>query len=215
MTQLIVAIDTDNIEYAWFLMRATRPHCAMFKIGSEFFTAHGPRAAAYTDHPLFLDLKWHDIPSTVAKSVGAALPLNPAMLTVHAAGGAEMVRVAASAAKGARVPPLLIAVTRLTSLAPDDGETLRLARLALNSGADGLVCSVKEIAMLRYTLGDAMKLVVPGIRTRDAHRADDQTRVGTPEEAKAAGADYIVVGRPITGAKDPGAAAKAIAESIR
>ncbi len=175
--------------------------------------------------PVFLDLKLHDIPNTVAGAVRAVLPLRPRMITLHAAGGAAMItaaRQAADAAGAAR--PLLLAVTVLTSLDQADlsatgirsgtgDQVLRLGRLAVTAGADGLVCSPLEIAVLREGLGTGPKLVVPGIRPAGS-AADDQARTMAPAQAIAAGADWIVVGRPITTAADPGAMAAGIAASI-
>ncbi|MDE2199976.1 MAG: orotidine-5'-phosphate decarboxylase, partial [Rhodospirillales bacterium] len=181
--------------------------------------------ARITARPVFLDLKLHDIPNTVAGAVRAVLPLRPHMLTLHASGGAAMIaaaRDAAAAAGSAR--PRLLAVTVLTSLdAAALNETgiaggprqqvLRLARLALAHGADGLVCSAHEVAMLRDAFGPGPVLVVPGIRPAGAPTGD-QARTMTPREAAAAGADWLVVGRPITAAADPAAAAAAIAAEL-
>jgi orotidine-5'-phosphate decarboxylase len=222
MKRLIAAIDTPDAERAAALVRAVAPHCGLVKFGLEFFAAHGPAGlVASQGAPVFLDLKLHDIPNTVAGAVRALLPLNVAMLTVHAAGGAAMIRAAVeAAAKG----PKILAVTVLTSLdAHGLSETgvaggtkqqvLRLARLALEAGADGLVCSAHEVSLLRAAFGPTPVLVVPGIRPAGSAMGD-QARVMTPEQAVAAGADYIVVGRPITEAPDPGAAAAAIAGAI-
>jgi orotidine-5'-phosphate decarboxylase len=180
-----------------------------------------------TRAPVFLDLKLHDIPNTVAGAVRALAPLGPAMLTLHAAGGPAMVaaaREAAEASAGGGVRPALLAVTVLTSLDAASlaatgvaggtvQQVLRLARLALEAGADGLVCSPQEVARIRDAFGAAPLLVVPGVRPA-GHATGDQARTATPAEAVAAGADWIVVGRPITGAADPIAAARAIAESL-
>jgi orotidine-5'-phosphate decarboxylase len=228
--RLIAALDTADPARACAWAEALAPHVGMLKLGLEFFAANGPAgvrtiAAAAPALPLFLDLKLHDIPATVAGAVRAVLPLAPRLLTLHAAGGAAMLaaaRAAAEAAGAAR--PLLLAVTVLTSL--DDAalqatgiaggaaaQVLRLARLALDAGADGLVCSPLEVALLRAALGPGPKLVVPGIRPAGT-AAGDQARTLTPEQAVAAGADWIVVGRPITAAPDPAAAARAIGAAI-
>jgi orotidine-5'-phosphate decarboxylase len=224
--RVIAALDTTDLVTAQTWSAAIGPHCGLFKLGLEFFLANG--AAGYRavgGRPVFLDLKLHDIPNTVAGAVRAVLPLAPRMLTLHAAGGAAMIAAARQAAEAAGdARPWLLAVTVLTSLdgaalaatgvsdTPAD-QVLRLARLALAAGADGLVCSPLEVAVLRAELGPGPRLVVPGIRPAGS-ASDDQVRVMTPREAVAAGADWIVVGRPITGAADPGAAAAAIVAEL-
>ena len=226
-SRLIVALDTADIACASGWADAVAPHCGMFKLGLEFFLANGAAGVrAIAGRPIFLDLKLHDIPNTVAGATRAVLPLGPRMLTVHAAGGAAMVAAAREAAEsGGADRPLILAVTVLTSLAADDlaaigvpdqpaAQVLRLARLAVGAGADGLVCSPLEVAMLRQELGGGPTLVVPGIRPAGS-AVGDQARVTTPEAALAAGADWIVVGRPITAAPDPGQAAASIAAAIR
>ena len=223
---MIAALDTIDLDKARSWAAAIGPNCGMFKLGLEFFLANG--AAGYraiAGRPIFLDLKLHDIPVTVAGAVRAVLPLRPRMLTVHAAGTAGMITAARHAAEAAGSErPLLLGVTVLTSIdaaalatigvsgTPAE-QVLRLARLALDAGADGVVCSPLEVAMLRAALGPQPTLVVPGIRPTGA-ATNDQVRVMTPREAVAAGANWIVVGRPITGAADPGAAAAAIASEI-
>jgi len=191
------------------------------KLGLEFVCAHGPQAVrSVTQHPVFLDLKLHDIPNTVAGAVRAILPIKPTMITVHAAGGAAMVSAARRAAGEAEDRPLILGVTVLTSLddaalreaGVADGTTdqvLRLAKLALAAGADGLVCSAHELRVLRASVGTSAILVVPGIRPLGSPTGD-QARVVTPKAALDAGADWIVMGRPITAAPDPAAAAAAI-----
>ncbi|MBW8270613.1 orotidine-5'-phosphate decarboxylase [Caldovatus sp. SYSU G05006] len=230
--RLIAALDTAEADRAAALAAALAPECGLLKLGLEFFAAQGPAGVARLAAagggraaPVFLDLKLHDIPNTVAGAVRAVLPLRPAMLTVHAAGGAAMVAAAREAAERAGVlRPAILAVTVLTSLdaaalaatgvaGGPVQQVLRLARLALEAGADGVVCSPQEVARLRDALGAAPLLVVPGVRPPGAARGD-QARVATPEEAVRAGADWIVVGRPITGAADPAAAARAIAEAL-
>ena len=224
--KLIVALDTTDFTRALPGAAATAPHVGLFKLGLEFFLANGAAGIrAIAGRPVFLDLKLHDIPNTVAGGVRAVLDLRPAMLTIHAAGGAAMIEAARQAAETAGAErPMILAVTVLTSLdaaalaatgvaaSPAD-QVLRLARLALSAGADALVCSPLEVAMLRDALGAGVKLIVPGIRPAGA-AAGDQARTMTPAEAVAAGASWIVVGRPITGAADPAAAAAAIAGSF-
>jgi orotidine-5'-phosphate decarboxylase len=223
--RLIAAIDTAEQARAKAMAQAVAPHCGLVKLGLEYFLANGPAGlAAAGGAPVFLDLKLHDIPNTVAGAVRSLLPLNVQMLTVHAAGGGAMVAAAAKAASEASARPQILAVTVLTSLdAAALAETgvaggttqqvLRLARLALENGADGLVCSAHEIAPLRDAFGPKPILVVPGIRPAGS-ATNDQARVMTPEQAVTAGADYLVVGRPIFSAPDPAAAAAAIAASI-
>jgi orotidine-5'-phosphate decarboxylase len=225
-TRLIVALDTADAGLAAQWAAAVAPHAGMVKLGLEFFAANGPAGVGrIRGRPIFLDLKLHDIPNTVAGAVRTLLPLAPRMLTVHAAGGAVMIQAARQAADAAGPDrPLILAVTVLTSLDAADmaatgvgdtpaGQVLRLARLALSAGADGLVCSPREVALLRDAFGTGPVLVVPGIRPAGA-APDDQARAMTPREAIEAGADWIVVGRPITGAADVGAAAAAIAAEI-
>jgi orotidine-5'-phosphate decarboxylase len=223
--RLIAAIDTAERARAEAMAQAVAPHCGLVKLGLEYFLANGPAGlAAASGAPVFLDLKLHDIPNTVAGAVRSLLPLNVQMLTVHAGGGGAMVAAAAKAASEAPTRPQILAVTVLTSLdAAALAETgvaggttqqvLRLARLALENGADGLVCSAHEIAPLRDAFGPKPILVVPGIRPAGS-ATNDQARVMTPEQAVTAGADYLVVGRPIFSAPDPAAAAAAIAASI-
>lgn len=223
---IIVALDTTNVDTARAWARATAPHVGLFKLGLEYFLANG--AAGYRaieGRPIFLDVKLHDIPNTVAGGIRAVLPLRPRMVTIHAGGGAAMVRAAREAAEAAGTDrPMILAVTVLTSLndaaLADAGvpggaaaQVLRLGRLAIAAGADGLVCSPLEVALLRHELGSGPTLVVPGIRPAGA-AAGDQARTMTPHEAMAAGASWIVIGRPITGAADPRAAAAAIAASL-
>jgi orotidine-5'-phosphate decarboxylase len=224
--RLIVALDTTDPVRAEMWARAVESHCGLFKLGSEFFLANGPLGVrAIVGRPIFLDLKFHDIPNTVGRSVLAVLPLKPQMLTLHASGGAEMIAAARQAAESVGTDrPLLLAVTVLTSLdaeslaatGVDDipsCQSLRLAKLALSAGADGLVCSPLEVTMLRDAFGDGVKLVVPGIRPTGAP-PDDQARTMTPQEAIAAGADWIVVGRPITSSLNPSISASAIVAAI-
>jgi orotidine-5'-phosphate decarboxylase len=215
MTGLIAALDTTDVTLARRWADAVAPSCGMMKLGLEFFLANGPQGVRELRAPaIFLDLKLHDIPNTVAGAVHAVLPLAPRFLTLHAPGEAKMVAAAREAAETAGdARPLLLAVTVLTSLQADPQRVLQLGRMALDAGADGLVCSGHEIAMLRDAFGAAPVLVVPGIRPAGA-AAGDQARTMTPRAAAEAGADWLVVGRPITQAPDPAAAAAAIAAEI-
>ena len=197
----------------------------MLKAGLEFFVAHGPEGIrALAPRPVFLDLKLHDIPNTMAGAVRAVLPLAPHMLTVHAAAGPAALEAARIACGEGDGRPLLLGVTVLTSLGAHAlsqigvaggprQQVLRLAHLAMAAGLDGLVCGPHEIGPLRDALGSAPVLVVPGVRPAGS-AADDQARIATPGEAARAGADWIVIGRPITGAADPAAAAESIAREI-
>lgn len=225
--RIFVALDTTDLDRALGLASALRGHVGGVKLGKEFFTALGPKAVQAVSAlgmPVFLDLKFHDIPATVAGAVKAALPLKPFMLNVHAAGGAAMMRAAADAAGNGPDRPLVLAVTVLTSLGDEDlaatgidgdaaAQVLRLAELARESGLDGVVCSAREAAALRSALGPDFKLVVPGIRP-DWAAADDQKRITTPRQAIDLGADFLVIGRPITAASDPAAAAGRIADEL-
>ncbi len=223
MNPVYVAIDTPDLARAEMLARAVAPHVGGIKLGLEFFAAHGPAgvgAIAAIGLPLFIDLKFHDIPNTVAGAVAALTPLVPAILTVHAAGGAAML----AAAKAAALPQTkVVAVTVLTSLDGDDldaigvgggpaEQVLRLARLARCGGVDGVVASPHETAAVRAAWPGAL-IVVPGVRPAGSD-AGDQKRVMTPREAQAAGASVLVIGRPITGASDPATAAAAIAAEL-
>jgi len=226
--RIFTALDTTDVDHAVSLARNLTGHVGGVKVGKEFFTANGPdgvRRISDTGMPVFIDLKWHDIPNTVAGAVRASLPLKPAIVNVHAAGGAAMLHAAAGAAAEAGDDrPLVLAVTVLTSLDDDDlhaigvdtdvtTQVVRLARLSQDNGIDGVVCSAREIEALREACGPEFKLLVPGIRPTWA-AIGDQKRVMTPKEAIAKGADYLVIGRPITGADDPVAAAERIADEL-
>ncbi len=225
MAGLIVALDTADAGQAAEWAEAVAPHCGMLKLGLQFVLGQGPAGVrGVPPRPIFLDLKLHDIPNTDAGAVQAILPLRPAMLTVHAGGGGAMLAAARRAADTVSQPPMLLAVTVLTSLDSNAlhatgvaggprQQVLRLAPLAMDAAADGLVCSAQEASMLRDALGSRPVLVVPGIRPAGAG-LDDQARTVTPRQAVDAGADWIVVGRPITGSADPAAAAAAIASEI-
>ena len=222
--KLFVAIDTPDVARASALASALAGVGCGIKLGLEFFSAQGPGGvakvvAAAPAAPFFLDLKFHDIPNTVAAAVRSSLALKPFVLNVHAAGGQAMMAAAAEAVRDISPRPLVIAVTVLTSL--DDGDlasvgqngpaadqVVRLARLTQAAGLDGVVCSAHEAAVLRRALGPDFKLIVPGIRPAGS-ATGDQKRVMGPKEAIEAGADFLVVGRPITEAADPAAAARA------
>jgi orotidine-5'-phosphate decarboxylase len=225
MKRLIVALDTPDLTEAVRLADAVSHHSGALKLGLEFFLAHGRSGyEAIKGAPIFLDLKLHDIPNTVAGAVRAVLDLRPKMLTIHASGGPAMVAAAKAAASSVPDPPLILAVTLLTSLdaasvkaigvdrSPTDQVRL-LAAMAVQAGADGLVCSPHEVPSLREMFGPSVRLVVPGIRPSGSPLGD-QARVMTPKEAVSAGADWIVVGRPIAASSDPAASAAQIAADI-
>ncbi|MCF8466340.1 MAG: orotidine-5'-phosphate decarboxylase [Sneathiella sp.] len=222
---VFTAIDTADLDAAIALGRALSPVSGGIKLGKEFFTSRGPQGVmkvAGKTTSLFLDLKFHDIPNTVAGAVRAAAKfLAPNMLTIHAGGGPAMIRAAADAsAEFGPARPLILGVTVLTSMDDADlkavgvmdsaeDQVLRLAALAQANGADGVICSPREILALRRLCGPDFKLVVPGIRPKGADQGD-QKRVKTPLEAMTDGASYLVIGRPITSAADPAAAVNTI-----
>lgn len=226
--QICVALDTPDVGRAKALAASLKSHVGYLKLGLEFFYANGRagyEAVAATGLPIFLDLKLHDIPNTVASGLRSLMTLDPvpAIINVHAAGGLDMMKAAAEAVQGRTK---LIAVTVLTSLSDDDlwsigFETARdtqshartLAELAMNAGLDGVVCSPHDIVGIRHATRPGFITVVPGIRPAETD-AQDQKRVATPEAARAAGADILVIGRAITGAADPAGAARKISESI-
>ena len=231
--RIIVALDVDSLAEARRVVRLLAPYVQCFKIGKQLFVAAGPevvRVVQRSGRDVFLDLKFHDIPNTVAAAVIEAARLGVRFVDVHASGGPEMMRAAhAQVARRCREErlrrPLLLAVTVLTSLDAADlaavgvsatpaRQVLRLARLAARSGMDGVVCSPHEIAALRRALGRRVTIVTPGVRPAGGATAD-QKRVLTPGAAIAAGADYLVIGRPIVQAADPQAAVRAIAADMR
>ena len=226
--RLFCAIDTSKLDDALLLADLLSGEIGTLKLGKEFFTAHGPegvRKVAAFGHKIFLDLKYHDIPNTVAGAIRATQHIKCEVLTVHASGGSAMLRAAVEAANGLGERPLkIVAVTVLTSLNDSDLETvgqigavsdqeLNLARLAEASGLSGVVCSPWEVNALRSEMKEDFALVVPGVRPEWAGE-DDQKRVMTPGEAVAAGADYLVIGRPITRAPDPVGAARRIIDEM-
>ncbi len=228
MTQpapIAVALDAPNLETAARWAGLVTPHVSTVKVGLELYLRYGPGIVASirgaSGVKIFLDLKLHDIPATVAGAARAVARLHPDVLTVHAAGGPDVIR----AAVGAAPDTMIAAVTVLTSLGEADLERIgvggplsdavrRLAVLAVGAGARGLVCSPREVAVVRAEVGPDVTLITPGVRPAgtDAH---DQARTATPEEALRAGANLLVIGRPITSAPDPGAAAAAIAAPLR
>lgn len=230
--RILVALDTTETAQAAALCKSLEGLVGGVKLGLEFVSANGPdgvRAVTETGQPLFLDLKFHDIPNTVAAAVRAVVPLQPTILNVHASGGMAMMEAARDAAQETArehgIPtPLTIAVTVLTSLDdsdlaavgqrnPAEGQAVRLAELAKEAGLDGVVCSPKEILAIRKACGPDFKLIVPGIRPLWSVTGD-QKRFSSPAAAIKDGADYLVIGRPITAADDPAEAAERIAEEL-
>ena len=244
--RLIVALDLPSAAKARQLVQSIGDAATTYKVGKQLFTAEGPqivRDLVSSGRKVFLDLKFHDIPNTVAGAVRAASELGVSMLTVHASGGGTMLKAAAEAAAESAKKPLVLAVTVLTSLCDADlihlgiaarviDHVVHLAALARDAGCDGVVASALEAHQLRRELGGDLKIVTPGIRpggsslpgddphlssvtkSRDTARRDDQARVLTPKEAIAAGANYLVVGRPILEAPDPARAANEIVREI-
>jgi orotidine-5'-phosphate decarboxylase len=224
MKPVFVAVDSPDLDAAQAIASAVRGEAGGIKLGLEFFTAQGPAGVANIAAlglPIFLDLKLHDIPNTVAKAVSALAPLEPAVMTVHAAGGEAMMSAAKAAAPaGAKV----VGVTVLTSLDQGDlaaagvsgspaDQVLRLAELARKSGLDGIVCSGAEVAAARDAWPEGF-FVVPGVRP-EGGELGDQKRVVTPAQALADGASILVIGRPITAAADPAAAIRGISDSLK
>ncbi len=222
---IAVALDAPALDQAVAWAEAVAPHVAVGKVGLELFCRYGPDVVESirdtSDLEIFLDLKLHDIPATVAGAVRSVAALKPTYLTVHAAGGPAMIAAAAEAAPDVRIT----AVTVLTSLSEADLDAVglvgppidavrRLAALSAGAGARALVCSPREVAAVRAEVGPDVTLITPGVRPAGA-AAQDQARVATPEQALADGADLLVIGRPITGAPDPGAAAAEIADNLR
>ncbi len=226
--KLIIALDVSSAADARKIVAAVGDSALTYKVGMQLYTAEGPRVVrdlVASGRRVFLDLKYHDIPNTVASAVHEAAKLGVSMLTVHAAGGSKMLKAAADAARSNNPNLTVLAVTVLTSLDEDQlqkvgfrgsvrEEVLRLAALALDNGCRGIVTSPRETAAVRAELGHNFAIVTPGVRPAGSSHGD-QARVATPAEAIAAGASHIVVGRPVTEATDPAAAARAILEQIK
>jgi orotidine-5'-phosphate decarboxylase len=227
-SRLIVALDVPDRFAALGMVNRLSGRVGFFKIGLELFTREGPRLVEEIrgrGERIFLDLKLHDIPNTVRGAVRSASRLGVQMLTLHASGGSNMLAAACQEAESSASPPLLLAVTALTSLSEEEVKKLgvdvsveqwveMLASLAQESGIRGLVASSKELPILRAKFGKSMQFVIPGIRPAGA-ALQDQSRTATPAEAISAGASYIVVGRPVLQAADPARAADGIVEEIR
>jgi len=225
--RIIVALDYPDAKGALALVARLDPKLCKVKVGKELYTAAGPQLIETINKSgfsVFLDLKYHDIPNTVAAACSAAAALGVWMLNVHALGGRAMMSAAREAIAKVGKPPKLIAVTLLTSMGPSDMKDVglggnpqeavsRLARLAQECSLDGVVCSPREAAALRHQCGKGFTLVTPGIRPAEA-KQDDQARIATPRQAIADGADYLVIGRPITRAPDPLAALRRINDEI-
>ncbi len=228
MTPIIVALDYPDISSALALADRLDPSMCRLKVGKELFTSAGPVALEQLHQrgfEVFLDLKFHDIPNTTSKAVKAAAELGVWMVNVHASGGRRMMEACCEElGKRTEANPLLIAVTVLTSMERQDlleigldvdpeQQVRRLATLTKDSGFDGVVCSAQEVGMLRDEIGEEFSLVTPGIRPQDSERGD-QRRVVTPQEAIAMGSSYLVIGRPITQADDPGVALREIVKTL-
>jgi orotidine-5'-phosphate decarboxylase len=225
--RLIVALDVPGATQARQIVQAIGGAATTYKIGKQLFTAEGPqvvRDLVASGRKVFLDLKYHDIPNTVAAAVRSAAELGVSMLTVHASGGSKMLKAAVEAASQSPAKPMVLAVTVLTSLSDSDlrevgiagdvlSQVLRLGALARAAGCGGVVASAQEARELRRALGEGLAIVTPGVRPAGSS-AGDQARVVTPKDAIAAGATYLVVGRPILDAPDPAKAAQQIADEI-
>jgi orotidine-5'-phosphate decarboxylase len=225
--RLIVALDVPNAPEARRIVAAIGDSAQIYKVGKQLFTAEGPqivRDLVASGRDVFLDLKYHDIPNTVARAVRQASQLGVRMLTVHASGGLRMLRAAVEAAGSSPSRPLVLAVTVLTSFSQDDlhevgfpgtvvDQALRLAVLARTAGCRGVVTSAREVREIRRELGAGFAIVTPGIRPAGSAQ-EDQERSATPTEAITGGASHIVVGRPITAAPDPSAAARRVLDEI-
>ena len=225
-SQVILALDFSDMASTVEMINLTKEHIGIYKLGLEFYLAHGKSGvkeiqSRFTDIEVFLDLKLHDIPNTVAGACRSVADLNPKFLTVHASGGSKMISAASSTLPKVEIT----AVTILTSLDKEqmvamglneniENLTLSLAKNAVNSGARAIVSSPQEVSLLRKHLGEKVTLITPGVRPSGAER-DDQERIMTPREAIEAGADFVVIGRPITKASDPKQAAEAITASLR
>jgi len=225
--RLIIALDVSRASEAQKIVAQIGESASTYKVGKQLFTAEGPqvvRELVASGRKVFLDLKFHDIPNTVAGAVVSAAALGVSMLTVHASGGSKMLRAAADAAASSSAKLVVLAVTVLTSLNDADlqelglpvgvaDQVLRLAGIARNAGCTGLVASAHEAASIRRNLGEGFPIVTPGVRPAGSE-AGDQARVVTPADAFKAGATHIVVGRPITGAPDPAEATRQILREI-
>ena len=228
MTQpapIAVALDAPDLETAARWAGLVTPHVSTVKVGLELYLRYGPEVVASirgaSGVKIFLDLKLHDIPATVTGAARAVARLRPELLTVHAAGGPEVVRAAVEGAPYTAIAAVTVLTSlsqagleRIGMLGPMSDAVRRLAVLAVEAGARGLVCSPQEVAAVRAEVGPDIPLITPGVRPAGSS-ADDQARTATPEEALRAGANLLVIGRPITGAPDPGAAAAAIAAPLR
>lgn len=223
---IILAVDTDDIDTAKRWVSITNPYIGVFKLGLEFYLKFGQvgvkQVQAESDKPIFLDLKLHDIPNTVAKSALQVADLAPMFLTVHASGGRKMIQAAAENLPQSKIA----AVTVLTSLDQSDLNEMgamgtpqelavRLAKISVSAGAKAIVCSPQEIAQIRKAVGDQILIITPGVRPKEAGSSDDQKRTMDPKSAIAEGANYLVIGRPITGATDIANAAAKILQEIK
>lgn len=231
--RIIVAIDTSSMQEAQHLVETLKGRVGAFKFGLQFFNTFGREGVEKLMEsvpekdgirPLFLDLKFHDIPNTVKGGMHAVSPLAPFMTTIHLAGSEAMAKAAKDAAQNFSVPPMVLGVTLLTSMNEEDLHNMgidskesfikNMVLLAQKAKIDGLICAPEDIQFIKNIAGDTLKLVVPGIRPKGS-QSDDQKRTKTPKEALNAGADYLVIGRPITAQEDPIKALESILEDIK
>ncbi len=212
---ICIAIDKSDDDFDLLQFASQFPSNVMFKIGLEYFTKFGSKGIADLTHDVFLDLKFHDIPNTVAHAVKSACSIkNVKLLTIHASGEGEMIKAAVKARDDANSQVKIICVTKLTSQKSSIGEVLELANIAFDSGADGIVCSAMEVAFVREKFGEKPIIITPGIRPIWYETKDDQVRIATPKQAFADGSSIIVIGRPITQSENPVKAYEMVLEEV-
>jgi orotidine-5'-phosphate decarboxylase len=212
---ICIAIDKSDNDFDLFKFASQFPKNVMFKIGLEYFTKFGSKGIEELNHDVFLDLKFYDIPNTVAHAVKSACSIkNVKFLTIHAEGGAEMVKAAVEARNVMKSDVKIICVTKLTSQKAEIEEVLELAQIAFEAGADGVVCSAMEVAVVREKFGEKPIIITPGIRPEWYSTKDDQVRIATPKQAFADGSSIIVIGRPITQSQNPVEAYEMVAGEV-
>ena len=212
---ICIAIDKSDNDFVLLKFTSQFPKSVMFKIGLEYFTKFGSKGIAELNHDIFLDLKFHDIPNTVAHAVKSACSIkNVKLLTIHASGEGDMIKAAVKARDDANSQVKIICVTKLTSQKSSIEEVLELANIAFGSGADGIVCSAMEVAFVREKFGEKPMIITPGIRPEWYSTKDDQVRIATPKQAFADGSSIIVIGRPITQSENPVKAYEMVLEEV-